>query len=69
MSDMGMGRFAETSQTMAELMKNSGLDSRLFSVGEKVKIKGSIFTIEKIGTHELTLRLIPDDIRQQIPKR
>ena len=68
MSDMGMGNFAETSQTMADLMKKSGLDSRLFSVGEEIAVKGSKFTVEKIDTHELTLRLIPDDVYQQIPK-
>jgi len=69
MADMGMGNFVETSPTMADLMAKKGMDDRLFRVGEKVKVKGSKFIIEKLSLHEMTLRLLPDDDHQLIPQK
>lgn len=69
MANMGMGQFAETSEKMGDMMKNAGMDGRLFRVGEEVSVKQSKFTVENITEHELVLRLIPDDNFQQVPKQ
>ena len=66
--DTGMDKFAEISPSMAELLKSKTLSSRVFEVGEQLIVKDSQFKIEKIGTHTMTLRLIPDNKYQQIPR-
>lgn len=68
MADMGMGKFAETSKSIADMLAKTPMADRIFSVGEEVQVKQSRFTVENITEHELVLRLIPDDNNQQIPR-
>jgi len=66
--DSGTGDFAQVSPKMADLLKEKTMSDQLFQVGETVQVKKSQFTIEEIGQQTLTLRLIPDDSFQQVPK-
>ena len=68
MADTGTGDFARLSPQMADLMKSKTLKGKVFETGEIVRVKESMFRITNIGRHTLTLRLIPDDNNQQIPK-
>jgi len=66
--DSGTGDFAQVSPKMADLLKEKTMSDQIFQVGETVQVKKSQFTIEEIGQQTLTLRLIPDDSFQQVPK-
>lgn len=66
--DTGMGNFAQVSPNMANLLKAKTLSGKVFEEGEIVRLKECMFTVTVIGKHDLTLRLMPDDNYQQIPK-
>jgi len=66
--DTGLGNFAQISENMAKLLEEKTLKGHIFKVGEKKKVKECSFRINNIGRHTLTLRLLPDDKYQQIPK-
>ena len=68
--DTGLGNFARVSEGMAELLERQEdkLKGKVFRVGEIIKVKESEFRVSNISRHTLSLRLIPDDIHQQIPK-
>lgn len=68
MADMGTGNFEQVSPKMADLLKGKSMSGYLFEVGETVQVKKSQFKVEEIGPQTLTLRLIPDDSFQQVPK-
>ena len=65
----GKGNFAEVSSGMAALLKeHDPLKGKLFQVGEIIKVKESTFRVTNISRCTLTLRLIPDENQQQVPK-
>lgn len=68
--DTGLGNFSPVSQNLADLLNKAedSLKGKLFKVGEEIKVKESNFRITNISRHTLTLRLIQDDIQQQIPR-
>ena len=68
--DTGLGNFAEVSPTMAELLEQQEdtLKGKVFRVGEIIKVKESKFRVSNISRHTLSLRLIPDNKHQQVPK-
>lgn len=55
--DMGNGTFGELSQAKFEELKNKEVNG-LFRTGEQLEIRGTLFEVENIGTHFLTLRIL-----------
>lgn len=66
--DTGRGEFAQVSPSMADLLKQKTLKGSVFETGETVKLKDCQFKVTNIGRHTLTLRLLPDDNYQQVPR-
>ena len=59
--DTGRGDFAEISEQRYKELQQNYAASRVFTVGEIVKLKGSRFKITKIETRgRLKLKLLPD---------
>ena len=74
----GNGSFAMLTEDRANMVENALLPfikkgklkgSGVFRVGEKVELNGCNFEVVNISTHKLSLRLLPDDRYQQIPKQ
>lgn len=59
--DTGKGDFVRVTE---EDVKNLSINyrSRIFEVGEEVKIKDSRFKVMAIGKREMRLRLLPDQV-------
>ena len=57
--DTGEGSFRMLELEEAEMMKQTEESTKIFSVGEEVKIKDSRFRVIKITPKKLTLRLLP----------
>ena len=73
----GMGDFAKISEIKAKtieealrpfIKKGELKGSGIFRTGEELSIKGCNFVVNNISRHTLSLRLLPDDNFQQIPK-
>ena len=57
--DQGNGTFRQVSDIELEMIDEK-LVSRIFSVGEELKIKDSRFRVKAIGRREMRLRLLED---------
>lgn len=71
--DAGLGRLEPVSDTLASLLakskvkdgkgRSNSLKNRLFTVGEVVQVKDSMFQIQAITRHKLYLKLLPDNFK------
>ena len=56
--DMGNGSLGELSEAKYRELSEKQVKG-LFSVGEEIEIRGSLFKIENVGSHYLTLKIMP----------